>query len=407
MRTKKYTRHERVGGRLISRSGVKVPIVDLNLNTLEEIEEAYMARGRKKKEDIQTLEGHLRDTNLVQKSKPLFSLWSSDLTLSEFKILDTYLSRIDSHKPEKRNVVFSKGELENLLGVKKLNQSVLDERLKHLMGYVVRVDNPRKRKGYALISLFEKAYCEKDEYGLWTVELECTQSAMEYFFNIEELGYLRYKIRSVTALRSLYSYILFTYLEYNRFRKSWTVSLDELKDILNCTGETYTEYKRFNDLVLKKCYKELTEKTDLRYTYEAVGKDDKPVKRRCKAYGIRFTLETLSDNILAGSSAPIANELPGQTSIFDELDEDEQEVDYGSELANLLGGAACDDEFSPEEIRVIQDLVLSATCTRDHLEMCNYLIQKMHMMNAYNAKSPIKNRFSYLKRMIENDIKGE
>jgi hypothetical protein len=197
-----------------------------------------MARGRKKKEEIQTLEGHLRDINLVQKSKPLFSLWGSDLTLSEFKILDTYLSRIDSHKPEKRNVVFSKGELENLLGVKKVNQSVLDERLKHLMGYVVRVDNPRKRKGYAFISLFEKAYCEKDEYGLWTVELECTQSAMEYFFNIEELGYLRYKIRSVTALRSLYSYIMFTYLEYNRFRKSWTVSLDELKNTLNCTSET-------------------------------------------------------------------------------------------------------------------------------------------------------------------------
>jgi hypothetical protein len=377
-----------------------------------------MARGRKKKEEIQTLEGHLRDINLVQKSKPLFSLWGSDLTLSEFKILDTYLSRIDSHKPEKRNVVFSKGELENLLGVKKVNQSVLDERLKHLMGYVVRVDNPRKRKGYAFISLFEKAYCEKDEYGLWTVELECTQSAMEYFFNIEELGYLRYKIRSVTALRSLYSYIMFTYLEYNRFRKSWTVSLDELKNTLNCTSETYTEYKRFNDLVLKKCYRELTEKTNLRYTYEAVGKDNKPVKRGCKAYGIRFTLETLSDNILANTSTPNM-ELEGQVT-FDELpaqqvDNDEHWVEvYGSERLAILA-EGCDYEFNKEEMEKIFAVLLRINVPKDHVTndltygRQFYLREKYTELNAEVAKKaekgekPIKNRFKYYLKMLEQD----
>ena len=50
----------------------------------------------------------------VQKSIPLFSLWRSDMTLAEFKILDAYLSRIDSHIPEKRTVIFTKGELEQL-----------------------------------------------------------------------------------------------------------------------------------------------------------------------------------------------------------------------------------------------------------------------------------------------------
>ena len=403
MQTKKYTKYERISGKSVTRSGITVKVVDLNLNTLEEIEEAYMARGRKKKSEIVVLEGNLRDSNVVQKSKPLFSLWASELSLPEFKILDTYLSRINSHNPEMRTVIFSKGELESLLGVKKLNQSVLDERLKHLMGYVVRVDNPKKRKGYALISLFEKAYCEKDEYGLWTVELECTQSAMEYFFNIEELGYLRYKIRSVTMLRSLYSYILFTYLEYNRFRKSWTISIEELKDLLNCNSESYSEYKEFNRCILKRCYTELSEKTDLRYTYEAVGMDDKPVKRGCKAYGIRFTLETLSDSISVSSSSPIAPELPGQMS-FDTLNTEEKEIDYGSELGNLLGRAACDDEFSPEEIRVIQDLVLEATHTHDHMEMCDYLIHQVHKMNLYNPKR--EKRFNYLCKMINSDIKS-
>ena len=57
---------------------------------------------RKKIEPIISLGNE--DKLTVQKSLPLFSLWRSELTLAEFKILDTYLSRIDSHKPEKRAI---------------------------------------------------------------------------------------------------------------------------------------------------------------------------------------------------------------------------------------------------------------------------------------------------------------
>ena len=73
---------------------------------------------RKKIEPITSLGSE--DKLTVQKSLPLFALWRSELTLAEFKILDTYLSRIDSHKPEKRAVMFEKGELEKILGVKTL-----------------------------------------------------------------------------------------------------------------------------------------------------------------------------------------------------------------------------------------------------------------------------------------------
>lgn len=54
---------------------------------------------------------------LVQKSHPLQTLSETDMTLSEFKILDAYLSRIDSHNADKRYVRFERGELENILGV--------------------------------------------------------------------------------------------------------------------------------------------------------------------------------------------------------------------------------------------------------------------------------------------------
>ena len=63
-------------------------------------------------EDNITLKNGLNGNNIVQKSTPLQSLWKSSLGLGEFKVLDTYLSRIDSHHPERRTVKFSKEEFE-------------------------------------------------------------------------------------------------------------------------------------------------------------------------------------------------------------------------------------------------------------------------------------------------------
>ena len=78
------------------------------------------------------------DSALIQKSNPLQSLSETRMTLSEFKILDAYLSRIDSHKPDERNVCFEKGELEKLLGVDKINKPDLNKRLDNLFQAVFK-----------------------------------------------------------------------------------------------------------------------------------------------------------------------------------------------------------------------------------------------------------------------------
>ena len=93
------------------------------------------------------------------------------MTLSEFKILDTYLSRIDSHKPEKRAIILEKGEIENALGIQKINNQDLKLRLKHLMGNVVEVPDKDEKSGFQLVTLFEEAEAERDDDGLWNVKL--------------------------------------------------------------------------------------------------------------------------------------------------------------------------------------------------------------------------------------------
>jgi hypothetical protein len=345
----------------------------------------------KKKDAIKSLGNE--DKLIVQKSLPLFALWRSDLTLAEYKILDTYLSRIDSHKPDKRVVQFEKGELEKILQVKKINNQQLKERLKHLMGNVVTIPDADEKKGFRLITLFEEAVAEQDEYGLWQVRLECTQKAMKYIFNIEHLGYLRYKLRCITSISSKYTYIMFTYLEANRFRMSWEVPVATLKEILNCEKEeTYKEFKRFNDRLLKRVQKEMHEKTECHYTYT-------PVKRGRSVVAVRFELEPLSPQIEPDSTPPIDTPLPD--------DDYSMQMDFYRDACRL---GTQDPEFSAEQIEVLLSIIytlpdnkLPSNDMGIEFRRYDYIHQKYALMCAYAAKNPIKNRFSYLKKIIEKD----
>lgn len=342
-----------------------------------------------KKKETSSIEsiGRNPDKMLVQKSRPLFALWRSELTLQEFKILDTYLARIDSHQPEKRVVVFEKGELEQLLGVTKINHKQLKDRLKHLMGNVVEVGNPKEPKSMHLITLFDEAIAKQDENtGLWEVRMECSQKAMRYCFNIEQLGYLRYKLRGVVSLQSRYSYILFLYLESQRKFKSWIVDLDELKVILKCDKEeTYKEFKRFNDLILKRSQKEILEKTDQRFTYETIKKNRRVV-------GIKFTVQTLTDI------------LPEEPEDLEELPAWHDE-DINDPL--VLLSDACGNEFNREEMQVILEIVRTKNIPEHEYGVetarYHYLRQRYAQLNLRAQNDKIKRRYSYFVKMLKND----
>lgn len=331
------------------------------------------------------------DKLTVQKSNPMYGLWRSDLSLADFKVLDTYLSRINSHDPDHRTVHFEKGEIEQILGIKQLKADDLKKRLAHL-GTMVPVDDPTEEQKFRMVSLFEEAICQPDADGIWQVSLTCTNAARKYIFNMENLGYFRYKLRTVTRLRSRYSYILFLYLEKNRHMHStWDIGLDELKLLLKCeAGQNYQQYKRFNEKILKRCHKELTENTECQFTYE-------PVKRGRTVKAVRFILETVADQLegqLSFSEVPV---LP--------IREDALGSTYSTELLGFLA-SACDYEFDGAEMRVLLDLILHLYPYGNDggVERFNYLRQKYNILTLYASKQKISSRFGYIKSLIEKDI---
>lgn len=343
---------------------------------------------RKKLPKIPDYMGVPTDENklMVQKSNPLQTLSETEMTLPEFKILDAYLSLINSHDEEKRYVRFEKGELERILGVTKINKSDLHKRLKNLF-QVVTIKDKHKKNGFTMIALFEKAEATQDENGLWQVDLACTPSAMEYIFNIDNIGYLRYRLKNIIELTSRYSYILYLYLENRRkgkLSKSWIVPLDELKEMLRCTADTYDQYKRFNDLILKKCYKELHEKTDLRFTYE-------PVKGKGrKVTAIHFTVETFADLLQLEPNKAISAE-PEQSSL------------PSSSLENELSAYSevCKNEFSVEQLQTLVNL-MNFIDEKQRLSYFKYSYALLEEQ-ANNSAKKIRNRFAYIKAIIKND----
>lgn len=346
---------------------------------------------------------------LVEKANPLQALSETSMTLPEFKILDAYLSRIDSHNDRKRMVRFEKGELEKLLGVTRINNDDLKKRLRNMF-QVVELRDPDKPKGFKLVQLFEEADAFQDEDGLWQVDLMCTASSYEYVFNIENRGYLRYRLKNVINLTSRYSYILFLYLDKNRYRKSWDISISDLKQLLNCSAETYNVFWRFNDLVLKKCYNELIEKTELKYTYE-------PIRSGRRVTKIRFTVETIND----------IEEDPDQLSFLDDVPSDPSEQQheptdieaewcekYGVDCNDdiILMAAACNFEFTAVQINEIMEFVRLIPLENQQgkdIARHHYLSQTYARLNtaaerANKAKDPIKHRYNYFLTLVKKDL---
>ena len=208
---------------------------------------------------------------IVQKSRPLLTLWASQLSLYAFRLLDVYLTKIDMHDEASRTVVFYKQELEQILDVDRIRTEELDKILDTLLDKVQIVDKINGIKAKIKINLFETATTLEDETGVKMVKMECTQTAKKYFFNIEQIGYLKYKLKHITPLKSRYSYVLYTFLESNRFRPKFEIKIEKLKKILRCEKEEqYKEFKRFNDKVLKKAKDELEKKISYKFTYKTI-----------------------------------------------------------------------------------------------------------------------------------------
>ena len=309
---------------------------------------------------------------IVQKSGPLQLLSETNLTLAEFKIIDVYLGKINSHDPQSREITFTKGEIEKLLGLKQIREEDLKKRLKNLF-QTITLQDPNRPNGFCLIALFAKSEAWQNENGLWEIRLKCTDEARKYIFNIENIGYIRYRLHNILNLTSRYSYILFLYLENNRFREKWKIGVDALKKILNCCEKTYDKYYLFNSKILKTSQKELNSKTSIKFEYTGIkiGRSVKIIEFNIISNPPKFETDDFSSMSL--NSRHIENNL--------DINNSNTHFIEPSELEKTL-----DENLTPKICENVTKKVKSLT---EIEQKCAKIFQKNSLL------TEIKEKFSY------------
>ena len=372
------------------------------------------------------LESRLKDSYEVEKSRPLLLMKSVPFELGELKVLDTYISRINSENPNIRTVVFSKEEYEELIGVENIDWRTLKKHTRGMLGKVVELE--MKPREYMQFVLFTKAHYRTDEFGKATIELSCSEQAQSLFFGIKDIGYLHYQLANVLSLTSKHSYLLYLYLKDNVFRERWSVSVEELRDkFLDMKkNEYYKQFKYFKRDILEKALKEINEKTDISYEW-------KPIKRGRTVTHIEFKYIKPDENELVGQLSFEELPPPSQAArIFErsekhaELPDDEelrlQHFDGDEELSIL--SEAVKDEFSIEDITHIREILrripdippdrnLPAGRLANIYGRAAYLREQYAKLNAASKKKlihggkGINDRCAYFKQMLEKAAKGE
>ena len=333
---------------------------------------------------------------IVQKENRLISLASSKLGLNEFKILDAFLSRIDSHVPNKTHVRFDRGDLEVILNTKRIHFDRLQKTVRGLFEDIKIIDET-KPNGYAIISLFEETNAFRDEDGIWTLDLVCTDSAAEYFFNVEKFGYIKYMLSNISVLSGRASYLLYLLLEAERnkainFRKgnevTVTKSIDDLRIYLNCVDKPcYQDFKHFNYLVLKKCHKEINEKTSLSYDY-------KPTNKRGKYYkDIEFTIHISDDMLRQKKDNDRVGELQQKTVTA------QSSIDCRTAIFKVF----IDLDFTMKQVNALNTQLMSASfASEDEAE--SFLKDVLWKYNDQAAKQDIESPYSYITAIIRSKL---
>ena len=329
----------------------------------------------------------------VYKSRFLTYLRDDDFPLPVLKLLDVILSKIEPSNPSKTHIRIYKCEFEKAIGVKRLRPEVADKYLTALsMPVSIRsVDN---KKNFVKVPLFiySKSVAE-EKTGKWYFDFIISPVAYTYFFNIDNLGFIKYTLSNTVKLSSKYSFYLFTYISLNLFRGEWTVSTSDLQEFFHCNNEYYAEFFQFKSKILDPAIKEVNEKTDIQVSYKKNNSaHNKTVSLNFKAYSSGGESEIVRKTKIAylENNKDRINKIKTLTGLPDEDCITICEKMYSNILSD-------EDAFKIIEYAVGRKKI-------DNL--CGYIISLMDKGFIEPTRTKYKNKFSnYHQSITEDEIK--
>ena len=335
----------------------------------------------------------LYEKAVVSKRNVLNEIRSNNMSLQELRFFSIYLSKINPRDVSTRVLRFPIEDFQRIMNLGKLNLAHLKTNIDSLLTKIVHI--PNENGGFSAFQLFKECEVNKDERGNWYVQIDAHDKALPLMFDFKD-RYFKYELWNALRLKSANQIRMYEILKQFEHIGSRELTVQALRELLGISPTEYagrTGWSDFKRNVLDTCQEALKETTDICYTYERgkTGAGGKWISiifhiKKNNEYIDQLTLDEFID-------------IQPQPEFHSSPDDEQEEIEYGSDLGNLLGGAL-DNEFTPEQIRVLQDLVIKVVPSSDAIERCNYLVGQVHKMNTHSPT----NRYSYLCRMIENDI---
>lgn len=196
---------------------------------------------------------------MVVKSNNLIRKTRYQLTEQEQKIIIYLISQIDINDKETKTITMTTKKYIDLLGINSsgINYERIKDSIKNLSNKSWWI--PIEEHKELLFRWVDTAIMEK---GNITIRL--SSSLEPYIIGLKE-NFTQYELINALVLKSKYSIRLYELFKSYLWQHSWTIDIEELKEILNCNSYNNL-FKEFNRNVIKKSIDEINKYTDLNIT---------------------------------------------------------------------------------------------------------------------------------------------
>lgn len=310
----------------------------------------------------------------VEKSNVLVELKNVNMTLQELRFLSIYLAKINARDVSTRCVRFTVSEFSDIMNLGRVNIKYLQDTTNRLLGRVVNI--PNVSGGYVGFPLFKKVNVFFDV--IWYIDIDCSDDALPYFFNLADSGYISYKLYNVLSLKSVHQIKLYELLKKYLNIGKFEVSVSDLHSYLNLSKSYLNRLERLKTCILDDSSTALSTYTDICFDYD------------CGQRGSRGKWLTIVFHIYSNNNKEIkVKEVP--------------EPDHKPVVTGSLR-----QDVSDSDINVLCDM-LSAKVSNNTNNTNNsnkeLLIKQLEIIYGQaliKSKEPIKNPVAYLSSCISN-----
>lgn len=232
---------------------------------------------------------------------------------------------------------------------------------------VVEGSNEKKKRYFTTIRLINKPRYEEGEYHL-VVDLD--KDLIPYIIDLKR-NFTRYEIENILRLKSTYSVRLYELLKQYQSIGNRKINIDDLRDYLGIEKDEYDRFYDFERRVLKVAKKEIDKYTDLEVDYEKI-------KTGRKITGIKFTIDSKPDV---------------QKELIESIYTKEQIKDIKTKCGLKS------ERFNSKQIIELYEIAVAKTESAD-IDVHEYI--KLNY-NDMIEKGTARNKFSYLKKALEED----